>query len=141
MVFPLCRFAGVPTWNIDYIKTPPGIVDIGLIKDEANELAPHRGPRSEVPLIGENLADTIEQDQTATQATFEPTDTNSVESIQGGSPAPSSSRSTPSYTLVPLARIQKLEAQMDTLLHPSILRCRGLLVRRRSAWSGRWPST
>ncbi|TMX03847.1 hypothetical protein EJD97_013573 [Solanum chilense] len=99
------------------IKTPPGTIDIGLIRDEANELAPHRGPRVDVPLLGENLADTVEQAQAASQATFEPTNTTTVESISGGSTATSSYHSTPSTILVPLARVQKLESQMSTLLH------------------------
>ena len=43
MVFALCRSAGVHVWRIDVIKTPPGQVDIGLIRDEANELSPNRG--------------------------------------------------------------------------------------------------
>ena len=39
-------------WHIDVLKTLTGIVDIDLIWDEANELAPKRGPRSEVrPLV------------------------------------------------------------------------------------------
>ena len=45
------------------------------------------------------------------------TDTTLVESIPGSSTAPSSSRSAPFPALVPLARVQKLEAQMATLLH------------------------
>ena len=40
MIFALCRTAGVPIWHIDQLKTPQGTVDIGLIRDEANELAP-----------------------------------------------------------------------------------------------------
>ena len=40
MIFALCRSAGVPIWHIDQLRTPPGTVDIGLIRDEANELAP-----------------------------------------------------------------------------------------------------
>ena len=67
--------------------------------------------------LGENLAATIEQDQGANPATSEPTDTTPVESILGCNFAPSSSRSIPSATLVPLSRVQKLEAQMATLLH------------------------
>ena len=47
MIFSLCRSAGVPIWHIDQLKTLLGTVDIGLIRDEANELAPHRGPRPE----------------------------------------------------------------------------------------------
>ena len=45
------------------------------------------------------------------------TDTTLVESIPGSSTPPSSSRSAPLPALVPLARVQKLEAQMATLLH------------------------
>ena len=49
MIFALCRTAGVPIWYIDKLKTPQGTGDVGLIKDEANELAPRRGPCPEVP--------------------------------------------------------------------------------------------
>ena len=51
----------------------------------------------------------------ATQAAF--TDTTPVESIPGSSTTPSSSRTAPLPVLVRLARVQKLEAQMATLLH------------------------
>ena len=56
MVFEFFRSAGVPVWHIDVIKTPPGKVDIGLIRDEANELSSHKGPRPEVQTLGENLS-------------------------------------------------------------------------------------
>ena len=105
IVFSLCRSAGVPFWHIDQIKTPSGTIDIGLIQDEANELDPHRGLCPDVTPHGENLADTVEQAQAAAQATFDPTETTPIESILGGSIAPSSSRSTPSATLVQLARV------------------------------------
>ena len=49
------------------------------------------------------------------QATFEHTNTILVESISGSSSALSSSCSSLFATLVPLARIQKIEVQMDTL--------------------------
>ena len=52
MVFELCSSARVPVWNNDVIKTLPGIVDIGLIRDEAYELSPHRGPCQEVKSLG-----------------------------------------------------------------------------------------
>ena len=42
MIFSLCRSPGVPIWHVDHLKTPLGIVDIGLIRDEANELSPSR---------------------------------------------------------------------------------------------------
>ncbi|TMX01568.1 hypothetical protein EJD97_024277 [Solanum chilense] len=115
MIFSLCRSAGMPIWHIDQLKSPPGTVDIGLIKDEANELAPHRGPRPELPPLGDNLVDTVAHARTATQAAS--TDTTPVECISGSSTAPSSSFSAPFPALVPLARVQKLEAQMAMLLH------------------------
>ena len=57
MIFSLCRSAGLPIWHIDQLKTPLGTVDIGLIRDEANELDPRRGPRPEFPPLGDNLAE------------------------------------------------------------------------------------
>ena len=42
MIFTLCRTAGVPIWHIDKLKTLQGTVDVGLIRDEANELAPRK---------------------------------------------------------------------------------------------------
>ena len=54
MIFNFYRSAGVPIWHIDQLKTRMGTVDIGLIRDEANELAPHRGPHLELPPLGEN---------------------------------------------------------------------------------------
>ena len=53
MIFSLCRSAGVPIMRIDYLKTPLGIVNIGLIRDEANELAPRRGPHTKLPPLGD----------------------------------------------------------------------------------------
>ncbi len=44
MIFSLLRSAGVPILQIDQLKTPLGTVDIGLIRDEANEFAPRKGP-------------------------------------------------------------------------------------------------
>ena len=89
-------------------------MDVGLIRDEANELALRRGPHPEMPPLADDLADTVAQAHTATQAS---TDTTPVESIPGSSTAPSSSRTAPLLAQVPLARVQKLEAQMATLLH------------------------
>ncbi|XP_069142887.1 uncharacterized protein [Solanum lycopersicum] len=114
MIFALCRTAGVPIWHIDQLKTLQGTVDVVLIRDEANELAPRQGPRPELPPLADDLADTVAQARTATQAS---TNTTSVESIPSSSPAPSSSRTAPLPLPAPLARVQKLEAQMATLLH------------------------
>ena len=115
MIFSLCRSAGVPIWHVDQLKTPQGTIDVGLIRDEANELAPRRGPRPEFPPLADDLADTVAQARTATQAAS--TDTTLVESIPGSSTAPRSSRTAPLPVLVPLARVQRLEAQMATLLY------------------------
>ena len=104
----------MPIWHIDQLKTPQGTVNVGLIRDEANELDPRRGPHPELPPLADDLADTVSQARTATQAS---TDTTPVESIPGSSTTPSSSHTAPLLALVPLARVQKLEAQMATLLH------------------------
>ena len=82
IIFALCRSAGVPIWHIDQLKTPQGTVDVGLIRDEANEVAPRRGPRPELPPLADDLANTVAQARTATQAS---TDTTPVESIPGSS--------------------------------------------------------
>ena len=68
MIFALCRTAGVPIWHIDHLKTPQVTVGVGLIRDEANELAPNRGPRPELPPLADDLADTMAQARTTTQA-------------------------------------------------------------------------
>ena len=78
-------------------------------------MAPHRGPHPELTPLADDLADTVAQARTATQAAS--TDTTPVDSIPGSSTAPSSSRTAPLPALVPLARVPKLEAQMATLLH------------------------
>ena len=59
MVFSFCRSACVPILHIDQLKTQEGNVDIGLIRDEANELAPCRGPCPELPPLGDDLVDTV----------------------------------------------------------------------------------
>ena len=102
MIFALCRSAGVPIWHVYQLKTPQGTVDVGLIRDEANELAPRRGPCLEMPPLANDLADTVAQARMATQAAS--TDTTLVESIPGSSTAPRSSRTAPLQALVPLAR-------------------------------------
>ena len=87
--------ASVPIWHIDQLKTSLGTVDIGLIRDQVNEMAPRRGPRSELPPLGENRADTVAHARTATQAASETPDTVLVESILGSSIIYSSSHSAP----------------------------------------------
>ena len=104
MFFAFCRSASVPIWNVDQLKTPQGTVDVGLIRDEANEFAPCRGPHPELPPLADDLADTVAQARTGTQAS---TGTTPIESIPGSSTAPSSSRTAPLPALVPLARVQK----------------------------------
>ena len=90
----------MPIWHIDQLKTRLGTVDIGLIKDEANELAPCRGPRPELPPLREYLDDMVAHAYTDTWAASETTDTTPVKSIPGSSTAFSSSRSTPFPALV-----------------------------------------
>ena len=66
MKFSLCRSAVVPIRHIDQLKTPQVMVDVGLIKDKANELAPRRGPHPELPPLTDDFADTVAQARTAT---------------------------------------------------------------------------
>lgn len=94
--------------HIDVLKIPCGIVDIGLIHDEANELALKKGPHSEVQPLSENLEAIVGKDQAANPPTYEPTDTSPVDSIPRGRTALGSTRSTLSATLVLLANVQKL---------------------------------
>ena len=36
-----------------------GTVDVGLIRDEANKLAPSKGPRPELPPLADDLGDAV----------------------------------------------------------------------------------
>lgn len=101
MIFLLCRDARVSILNIDVFRTPTRIVYINLIREEANVAAPQRGPRLDMQLLGENLADTIEKTQGDNHATSEPTIATPVESAPCMSVVPSSSRSTTSSTSGP----------------------------------------
>uniref|UniRef100_M1DH45 Integrase core domain containing protein n=1 Tax=Solanum tuberosum TaxID=4113 RepID=M1DH45_SOLTU len=96
-----------------------GTLDRGLIQDEANVGAPRIEPQVEVPPLGADLADTVGQAQGVDLIIPDHTDTIPTSFSQAASRAPSSSRSTPplGVVVVPLARVQKLEAQMATLLH------------------------
>ena len=103
MIFSLCRSAAVPIWHIDQLKITLGSIDMGLIRNEANELAPCRRPHPELPPLGDNLADTVAQACIAMQAAS--TDTTPVESIPSSSTTPSFSRSASFPALVPLSRV------------------------------------
>ena len=48
MIFKMCKDAGVTIYHRYVLRTPTGTFDIGLIRDEANEAAPQRGPRVDV---------------------------------------------------------------------------------------------
>uniref|UniRef100_M1DF93 Integrase core domain containing protein n=1 Tax=Solanum tuberosum TaxID=4113 RepID=M1DF93_SOLTU len=141
------RDSGVSIWHCGKLVHPTEALDISLIRDEANVAAPRREPQIEVPPLGTDLADTVEQAQggdpiipdhadtalcSSSQAAnivrqahdgdpIIPDHTGAVpgSSSQAASVAPSSSRSTPQLgaAVVPMARVQKLEAQMATLLH------------------------
>uniref|UniRef100_M1D9F3 Integrase core domain containing protein n=1 Tax=Solanum tuberosum TaxID=4113 RepID=M1D9F3_SOLTU len=111
--------SGVPIWHCDRLIHPAGTLDIGLIRDEANVAAPRREHQVEVPPLGADLADTVGQAQGVDHIIPDHTNTIPTFSSQAASRVPSSSKSTPPLgaVVVPLARVQKLEAQMATLLH------------------------
>ncbi|MFV1207871.1 hypothetical protein QML09_29465, partial [Klebsiella pneumoniae] len=67
IIFALCRSASMPIWHVDQLKTPQGTVDVGLIRDEVNKLAPRRGPHPELPPLADDFGDTIAQASIVTQ--------------------------------------------------------------------------
>lgn len=76
------------------------IVDIGLIKDEANVAAPRRRPMSE------NFVEMVDLDQGVDTSTSESSKTTPIDSTHTVSRSPSSSQSAPpSAALVLLARV------------------------------------
>lgn len=86
-----------------------GIVDISLIRDEANVETPHRGPVIEVPPLSVNLDDTVYLAQVVDPAAPEYADPTLVSSSVEANSAPSlSSSKLPSSSLVLLALVQKL---------------------------------
>uniref|UniRef100_M1DCU9 Integrase core domain containing protein n=1 Tax=Solanum tuberosum TaxID=4113 RepID=M1DCU9_SOLTU len=119
LIFQLCRDSGVLIWHCDRLIHPTGTLDIGIIRDKANVAAPRKEPQIEVPPLGADLADTVGQAQEGDPIIPDHSDTVLASSSQAASMAPSSSRSTPQLgdIVVPLSRVQKLEAQMATLLH------------------------
>ena len=67
--------------------------------------------------LSEKSADTVDLAQGDDPTTLEPTVTAPGESAHAVSRAPSSSQSTPPSTIqVPLEKVQKLEAKVDTFL-------------------------
>ena len=129
MIFSLFVSISVPIWHIDQLNTLLGTVDVDIIRDEANELAPRRGTHPRMPPLGENLAYMVAHSRMAMQDSSKTNDTTLVEAIPVRSTAPSSSCSASFLVLVPLIRVQKLEAQIDTPVHHIHIGCIGLLLR------------
>ncbi|KAG5599608.1 hypothetical protein H5410_030978 [Solanum commersonii] len=113
------RYSRVSIWHFDKLIHPTGALDIGLIRDEANMVPPRKEPQVEVPPLGADLADTVGKAQGGDPSIPDHNNTVPTSFFQATSMAPSSSRSIPQLgaVVVPLARLQKLEAQMATLLH------------------------
>lgn len=95
LVFSICREDGVSILHCDILHSPTRTVDIGLIKDEANVVAPRRGRRVKMNLLSGNLADTIKLSQGTDPATLEPADTRLADSAHATSPAPNAYQSIP----------------------------------------------
>ena len=64
-----------------------------------------------------NLRDAVDQAQSATHDTSKPTNTTPLESILGGRATSRSYHLTLSATMVLLAKVKKLEAQISSLVH------------------------
>uniref|UniRef100_M1DUM3 Integrase core domain containing protein n=1 Tax=Solanum tuberosum TaxID=4113 RepID=M1DUM3_SOLTU len=109
LIFQLCRDSGVPIWHCDKLIRATRTLDIDLIRDEANVVAPRREPQVEVPPLGVDLVDDVEQIQDDDLAPPAHTDDTPASPYQAASRAPSSSRVTPpsGASVVPLARVQK----------------------------------
>uniref|UniRef100_M1DR12 Integrase core domain containing protein n=1 Tax=Solanum tuberosum TaxID=4113 RepID=M1DR12_SOLTU len=114
----LCRDAGVPVWHYDRLLQETKTLDIGLIQDEVNVVAPRRELQVEVPPLGANLVANVEQMQGEESTSPATTEDAPASPSSAASQGPSSSKATPSsgYVVMPLARVQKLETQMATLL-------------------------
>lgn len=102
LIFYMCRDAGLSIRHCHTHRRPTGMLDIGLIKDEANVVAPRRGPRVLVLPLGKNLADMVEQALGAEA-------TSRVPALLVAIPR--------TATMIPLAIVQKIDAYMDILLH------------------------
>ena len=128
MFFSLCRLEGVGVWHVDVLKNPPDIVDIGLIRDETNELANQRRPRPNVYRLWKNIVATLEQSQAANPATYEP---KRISRVVAPLWAPLSRL----YLLL-MSRLlgsTNLRHNWPHFCTTSSLECRGLLLRQRSA--------
>lgn len=85
----------MPIWNYNKLRNPKGTLDICLIKDEANVVVSHRGPRIEVPPLRENLANMVELAQGADFGTLDHSDPTMVSSSHVACKGPNTSRSMP----------------------------------------------
>uniref|UniRef100_M1DI20 Integrase core domain containing protein n=1 Tax=Solanum tuberosum TaxID=4113 RepID=M1DI20_SOLTU len=114
----LARYIAADGERAEWVSTPR----LGIWKATLNFVAKFfwllRAP-VEVPPLGADLADIVGQAQGGDPSFPDHIDTVPGSSSQAASMAPSSSRSTQKLgaTVVPLARVQKLEAQMAILLH------------------------
>uniref|UniRef100_M1DFJ0 Integrase core domain containing protein n=1 Tax=Solanum tuberosum TaxID=4113 RepID=M1DFJ0_SOLTU len=63
LIFQLCRDSGVPIWHCDKLIWPIGTLDIGLIRDEVNMAAPCRESHVDLPPMGADSVDVVEQMQ------------------------------------------------------------------------------
>uniref|UniRef100_M1DN58 Integrase core domain containing protein n=1 Tax=Solanum tuberosum TaxID=4113 RepID=M1DN58_SOLTU len=61
LLFHLCRDSGVPVWHYDKLIQATKTLDISLIRDEANVVAPRRDLQVEVAPLGADLVADVEQ--------------------------------------------------------------------------------
>lgn len=55
LIFHICRVASVPLWNYDRLTESAKIVNVGFIKDDANQVAPKKGIQIDLPHLGDDL--------------------------------------------------------------------------------------
>uniref|UniRef100_M1D9T7 Integrase core domain containing protein n=1 Tax=Solanum tuberosum TaxID=4113 RepID=M1D9T7_SOLTU len=123
-IFQLFRDFGVPIWHCDRLIHPIGTMDIGLIRDGANVATPRRESQVEVPPLGADHADTVEQAQGGYPIIQYHTDNVPISSSQVASRAPSSSKSIPpsGAVVVPLTRTEQHIQAVHKRLDPFELR-------------------
>uniref|UniRef100_M1DTQ1 Integrase core domain containing protein n=1 Tax=Solanum tuberosum TaxID=4113 RepID=M1DTQ1_SOLTU len=122
LIFQLCRVVGVPLWHCDKLVQANKTLDIDLIGDEANIDVLQRETHVEVSSLGLDLIADVEQMHGVDPSPPSTTDDSPASPSQAASRDPSSARVTLSSgsAVMPVARVQKLEAQMTTLFEHAV---------------------
>lgn len=61
LIFHICREAIVLVWHCDQLIQVTKIVDVGMIKDDANPTAPRKGIQIDLPSWGDDIVVDVEK--------------------------------------------------------------------------------